>query len=290
MLASRPRKGTRVRRHFLWPLHLLDFLADQHRGDLRPAWGRRGRQPMVMARRRIRSAGRTSGSIEITLPPELAVLEGMYCRILLRDGARPEIVLQPELTPAVAAFHRVWERLRSLLSLAGDIGEFPVQECEVLLFPAQQRGRPLLAYSQAWQVSKVASSAAVKGASLAGDASEAVSAVIAPLAMVAGQRLGLSAEVAAAFGPVLGRLATPAGSAAAGLQSFEQGAALRIWRESFGAGPAILDMFGPQMDEAQARQALKRVVSLFRQLQECPDKHELHRAHWREDPLVQPSC
>ena len=235
---------------------------------------------MVIATRRIRSAGRASGSIEITLPPQLAVLEGMQCRVLLRDGARPEIVLQPELTPAVAAFHRVWERLRSLLGLAGDIGEFPTLECEVLLFPTQQRGRQLLAYSQAWQVSKVLSATAARRDSVPGTANEAVAAVVTSLATVAGQRLGLSGEVAAGFGPALGRLTTLTGPTAM-QESFEQSAALRLWREGFSGDLPQLNLVGVQPNEAQARKALVGIVGLFRQLQERPESHELQQALWQ---------
>ena len=55
---------------------------------------------MVSHTRKVRSAGRSSGSIEITLPPEVQELEGIECRLILRDGARPEIVIQPDVSVA----------------------------------------------------------------------------------------------------------------------------------------------------------------------------------------------
>jgi hypothetical protein len=235
---------------------------------------------MHIGTRKIRSAGRASGSIEITLPPELASLEGVDCRILLRDGARPEVVLEPNLAPAVVVFAQVWARLRSLLSLAGDIGEFPGQELDVVLLPTQRpdpegafgSGRPALAYSQAWQVSQGANSER-SGAALAG--------VVTPLATVAGQRLGLSGVVAATFGAALAWLALPAGpQRAADAESFEHGVARRIWLETYGPSAPPLGVLVPQGDEPQARQALQRIISQFRRWQERPDQHELARARW----------
>ena len=52
---------------------------------------------MYLGTRRVRSAGRTSGSVEVTLPVQLSVLQGVACRLVVRDGARPELVLEPEL-------------------------------------------------------------------------------------------------------------------------------------------------------------------------------------------------
>ena len=52
---------------------------------------------MDLGVRQIRSAGKGSGSIELTLPADLRDLVGLQCRIMLRDGSRPDIVLQPDL-------------------------------------------------------------------------------------------------------------------------------------------------------------------------------------------------
>jgi hypothetical protein len=236
--------------------------------------------------RRVRSAGRASGSIEITLPPELAALEGMDCRIVLRDGARPEIVLEPDLAPAVAIFTRAWTRLRMLLRLAGDIGDFPAQECELTLLPGQrQNGRPLLIYSHAWQVSllgqRIAEAAPV--AVPLAERRAALRGLIAPLATVAGHRLGLVGPMAAAFGAALAGLAAPADQhPVAGPESFESGAARRIWSEACGPDALPLDALASQRQDGQALPAFQRIVSQFRAWQEHPDGYALARAQWSE--------
>lgn len=231
--------------------------------------------------RRVRSAGRASGSIEITLPPELAALEGMDCRIVLRDGARPEIVLEPDLAPAVAIFTRAWTRLRMLLRQAGDIGDFPAQECELTLLPGQrQNDRPLLIYSHAWQVSLLGQrvvGAAPATAPLA-ERSAALTGLIAPLATVAGQRLGLVGPMAAAFGAALAGLAAPITRP----ESFESGAAQRIWREACGPEALPLGALTPQRQDGQAQLAFQRIISQFRAWQEHPDGYALARAQWSE--------
>jgi len=240
---------------------------------------------MLIGIRKIRSAGHASGSIEITLPPELAPLEGADCRILLRDGARPEIALQPDLAPAVAVFARIWAHLRSLLKPIGDIGDFPIQEFEVVLLPTEHHsGRMLLVYSQAWQVSRAVSPTATGGERYSRAVAEALSGVVAPLGVVAGRRLGLTGAVAAAFGASLASLAVPSNcSSMADLDSFEDNMTRRAWLEACGHGALLLNVLGPQPDEAKAHQALRRIVGQFRMWQERPDQHELGWAQWCQD-------
>lgn len=241
--------------------------------------------------RKVRSAGRASGSIEITLPPELAALEGMDCRIVLRDGARPEIVLEPDLAPAVAIFTRAWTRLRTLLRLAGEIGDFPAQECELALLPGlRQEGRPLLIYSHAWQVSLLGQRPAKTApAGPLTDRRAALAGLIAPLATVAGHRLGLVDPMAAAFGAALAGLAAPADQRpVVGPEGFESGAAWRIWGEACGQDPLPLDALAPQRQDGRAQQALQRIVSQFRAWQEHPDGYALTRAQWSEGLVSAP--
>ena len=63
---------------------------------------------MDLGVRHIRTAGKGSGSIELTLPTHLRDLVGLPCRIMLRDGSRPDIVLQPDLQRAQRAFTDIW--------------------------------------------------------------------------------------------------------------------------------------------------------------------------------------
>ena len=238
--------------------------------------------------RKVRSAGRASGSIEITLPPELAALEGMDCRIVLRDGARPEIVLEPDLAPAIAVFTRAWTRLRTLLHLAGDIGDFPAQECDLVLLPGQRHnGRPLLIYSRAWQVSLLGqrSVEAAPAGSLV-ERRAALVGLIAPLATIAGHRLGLVGAMAVSFGGAVAGLAVPAGQHLTNdSEGFEARAARRIWGETCGPEALPLDALAPhpQGQDGRAQQALLRIVSQFRAWQERPDSHALAHAQYSPD-------
>jgi hypothetical protein len=237
---------------------------------------------MLIGTRKVRSAGRASGSIEITLPPELAPLEGVDCRIVLRDGARPEIVLEADLAPAVTVFTRAWACLRALFRLAGDIGDFPAGECDLALLPAtRQNGRPLLVYSYAWLVSQGWSSASASPRAAGRDA--AIAGVVAPLATVAGQRLGLTGPLATALGLALANLAVSSPDPLrTGPEDLEFGAVRRIWLEAHDQQAAPLDLFGAQAEAPGAQQALQRIVSRFREWQEHPDQHALHRARWSQ--------
>jgi hypothetical protein len=83
---------------------------------------------MDLGVRQIRTAGKGSGSVELTLPGELRHLVGLPCRITLHDGVRPDIVLQPDLTSAFNALSAVWHSLALTLSGAAgarETGRFP---------------------------------------------------------------------------------------------------------------------------------------------------------------------
>jgi hypothetical protein len=231
---------------------------------------------MHIGTRKIRSAGRASGSIEITLPPELAPLEGLDCRLVLRDGARPELVLQPDIMPALAVFDRVWGRLRQLLALAGDIGPFPAQEFEVALFPVQgQRGLAVLSYVDALRLSPPAGTGGLSEEHRR-ERQGALTRVVAPLAMVAGRRLGLSGSLPAPFGEALARLAE--GDHPVMAESCEVRLARQLWNDGDRRGTPRLNLMAAQADEMLAQQALRRIVSHFRYWQEHPDQYALARA------------
>jgi hypothetical protein len=96
---------------------------------------------MDLGVRQIRTAGKGSGSIELTLPSELRDLVGLPCRITLRDGTRPDLVLQPDLRAPHQAFATMWQKLlAALLPGTEDAPRFPVGAFE---FGLQHReGRP----------------------------------------------------------------------------------------------------------------------------------------------------
>lgn len=70
---------------------------------------------MDLGVRQIRTAGKGSGSIELTLPSELRDLVGVPCKVTLRDGNRPDIVLRPDLQRVHDALERLWQPMVQIL-------------------------------------------------------------------------------------------------------------------------------------------------------------------------------
>ena len=91
---------------------------------------------MYLGTRRVRSAGRTSGSVEVTLPVQLSVLQGVECRLVIRDGARPELVLEPELGEAQAFFRDMWQKLALEPVDVDEIGALAAAAFSLTLFSA----------------------------------------------------------------------------------------------------------------------------------------------------------
>lgn len=260
--------------------------------------------------RRIRSAGRDSGSIEITLPPELTALEGVRCAIVVRDGARPEIVLQPELTPAALVFARIWTSLRTLFTGVGDIGDFPTAEIEAVLMPPRAQpspgsARPLLVYSYALQLGQalIANWPALLPDFEVRLASNGVTptlytpfaGVVAPLATVAGRRLGLQSSMAALLGRIIVMLAWPGEGHLAIVseavldhmeddtdRQFEMQVARRLWLESCSPDAPPLNLLTAGAGERPAIQALQRIVSQLRDWQERPDLRQAASVSWQQ--------
>lgn len=151
---------------------------------------------MHFGKRNIRSAGRHSGSVEVTLPVELAILEGTTCRLYLRDGLAPEIVLVPELEAVTPVFEKLWELLRLGLEGIGDIGDFSEADYGFGLFRAAKLGTmPSLAYVDALLVQR-----GLGPADAPPRAVEAFARIVESMAAVAGGRLGLPNDLVALFG------------------------------------------------------------------------------------------
>ena len=70
---------------------------------------------MELGTRGIRSSGRGSGSIEITLPSRLRRLSGLSCRVSWHDAPTPHLRLTPDLGPALAALARFQQLLSQAL-------------------------------------------------------------------------------------------------------------------------------------------------------------------------------
>jgi hypothetical protein len=223
---------------------------------------------MYLGTRRIRSAGRTSGSIEITLPTLLQVLEGVSCHLTMRDGPRPEIVLNPDLSSAQDLFNSLWQKMRLGLGEIDELPEFSMADFTLAFFPPRHwQERPPLAYADALAVLQ----------SKNGGADEALSRLLAFLGVTAGYKLGLQRAFALAFGDAAAYLITgnPAGLGT----DFERGMAHRIfWGESHSQ-----QLHGSPLDERvwqQARPGFRRVYDQFRNWQEDPASYASARDKW----------
>jgi hypothetical protein len=152
---------------------------------------------MHLGKRNVRSAGRQSGSVELTLPVELSILEGIACYLDLRDGISPEIVLRPDLNSAVPVFEKIWELLALGLEKVGAIEDFAEADYRLALFHSAKLGpSPPLAYADALAINRYR----VAGGEAPPQVLEAFARIVESMAAVAGERLGLSNELAALFG------------------------------------------------------------------------------------------
>jgi len=237
---------------------------------------------MQLAKRKVRSAGRTSGSVEITLPVEIQALEGIECNIVLRDGIKPEIIVQPDLSVAQALFIELWGMLRRGLGAVGDIGDFALGDFNVALLPPRHwYERPPLSYNDALTlqgyIEQKAPSARIQN-------SAALLHLVTFLAINAGYRLGLKGQLAIAFGDALGYLVT--GASGGHGSEFERDAALAV----YGAGQrpvagqiAALSIDG---DWTAAQEGLRRVYELFAAWQADPAEYEAARNRWWQSGVI----
>ena len=239
---------------------------------------------MHLGTRKVRSAGRTSGSIEITLPVEVQALTGIECEIVLQDGVQPQIVLQPDLSVAQTLFVELWGMLRQGLGGGDDIGDFVLGDFNVSFLPPRHwHQRPPLSFNDALvlqrHIEQEAPSAHIQN-------SAALLNLITFLAINAGYRLALAGQIAIAFGDALGYLVT--GASGGHGTDFERDAAL----VAYGAGQrsvagqiAELSIDG---DWSTAQEGLRQVYELFTNWQVNPDEYELARERWwRRVPTVE---
>jgi len=232
---------------------------------------------MYLGIRKIRSAGRNSGSIEITLPALMQVLEGISCRLAMRDGLRPEIVLQPDLSLAQDLLQELWQKLCLGLSDIGDLPEFSLSDFSLAFFPSPHlQERPPLAYADALLVQQKRGRVSLNTPNAAQGEDEALARLLACLAMAAGLHLQLFEKFAMAFGDAVAYLITGASNNMGA--DFERGMAHRIF---WGAGshqPA-----GSPFDDQtwlDARIPLRKVYEQFYAWQAAPTDCALARDQW----------
>lgn len=228
---------------------------------------------MEYGTRSIRSAGQGSGSVEVTLPPAFRGLAGLPCRVALRDGLRPELVLQPDLAAARAAFGRLWALLAEAMGIEPS-APLPLAECALTLWPAAEAGVgvPRLAWAD--------------GIAIAGAAPHPASAVarsVAALAMLAARRRGVAPALVEDFGAAAGHALAgvtlhPARQAACDIAAallagsgFEPDAALALAAED--AGSAAF--------RAAALPRLQRLLDQHLEWTDDPARHAAMVAAWR---------
>ena len=236
---------------------------------------------MYLGIRKIRSAGRSSGSIEITLPAPLQVLEGVTCRLTVRDGTRPEIILQPDLTAAQSLFQTLWQKIRLGLGEIGELPDFSMADFTLAFFPSQHwQERPPLAYADALTVLQKygnSNGPAHNGNNAAEGEEEALTRLLAYLSVNAAIHLDLQGRLALAFGDAIAYLVT--GNPTSLGADFERGMAHRIFWGEASANPAIGSPFNDQVWQ-KARPGFRRVYDQFRAWQEIPFTCAADRDQW----------
>lgn len=235
---------------------------------------------MVSLTRKVRSAGRSSGSVEITLPPEMQALEGIECRLILRDGARPEIVIQPDVSMASSVFTDLWEQLRQALQQVGDIGAFRLADFDVSFLPPRHwNERPPLSYRDALALHRSKHDAEPADPS-------GLSYVVTFLAVGAAQRLGLRERYALVFGVIVGYLVS--GICAGNGTDFEQDVALQLLNDPRDPdAPALGALFNTNR-WAEAHEGFRRLFEQVQAWQENPNLYDEHRQRWWNQFSAQP--
>lgn len=235
---------------------------------------------MVTHTRKVRSAGRSTGSIEITLPPEVQELEGIECRLILRDGARPEIVIQPDVSLAYAVFAEQWQKLSIAFRAIGNIGSFDLADFEVSFLPPRHWSeRPPLSYRDALALHRACHAEAELDAS-------GYSHVITFLSVGAARRLGLRDRYALVFGVIAGYVVS--GIDSGNGADFEQDVALQLLAQGAAPGSAPLSaLFNTdRWEDAQA--GFARIFAQVYAWQQQPELYEASRRQWWGHVNAQP--
>jgi hypothetical protein len=248
---------------------------------------------MELGARHIRTAGKGSGSIELTLPAALRDLVGLRCRIVLRDGSRPDIVLQPDLQAAQTAFETAWLGMASCLHATRSCGGATLGPPRAMphsgfLYGLHPRattgcGAPFLAWGDGIRLS-------------AGDLADAacLSRVIAGFGQAMAPDLEIGDDLAAGFGAACSFLVTgvtpapewqePCDVAAASLPDLgTPGQALRRLREAKSGSAQTPSLW------AHAAPVLAAACGLFQFWTVNPGAHAALRAAWRRGRMIEMS-
>lgn len=226
---------------------------------------------MQLGAGKIRSAGRTSGSIEITLPPALQAFTGLPCRVVVRDGLQPEIVLQPDFADAWSSLEALWDRLSLALGSNESIGEFTPSAFTLTLLPPRhsQRGLPL-AYADVVTL--------IRGGECSGKGElEALARVLAVLSAAIARDLGLEPAFALGFGDAVAYVVTQV-SVGFGTD-FERSMAASLSRQAHFIARMSVSPFDDEF-WLECEPALRRIHEQFRAWQGKPERYQAAQQQW----------
>ena len=220
---------------------------------------------------RIRSAGRTSGSIEVTLPPALQPFAGLNCRVIVRDGLQPEIVLQPDLADAKSSLKALWRKLSLALGAGDLVDDFTPSAFTLTLLPPRfgQRGLPL-AYADTLSLMR-------RGEGRTLDDLDALARILSVLAAAIGRALGFEQAFALGFGDAVAYAITQA-SAGFGTD-FERSMAAGLSRQTRASRPPLASPFDDEF-WLECEPALRHIHQQFLAWQNNPDQHDAARQQW----------
>ncbi len=220
---------------------------------------------------RIRSAGRTSGSIEATLPPPLQPFTGLACRVVVRDGLQPEIVLLPDLANSHALLRTLWQRLSLALGASETVDDFNPSAFTLTLLPSQQwqRGFPL-AYADALSLVR-------RGEEQTADDLDALARILSVLVAAIGEARGLDHALALGFGDAVAYAVTQtsAGFGTDFERSMAAGVSGRTRRNRSSEIFPLDEEFWLEWEPA-----LRRIYQQFLAWQDNPGQHEAARQQW----------
>ena len=231
---------------------------------------------MLLGTRQIRTSGKGSGSIELTLPSDLRDLVGLPCRILLRDGSRPDIVLQPDLRGALGAFQALWQSVLSVLVDGARHWPLPL---DVFAFGLQPRfGQSQIPFL-CWR----------DGVAISGPAPHdpaCVSRTLAAMCQAMAGELGIGDALATDFGASCGYLATGVHPSADAQRTCDLVAASldATQRPGFAAGLLGASNAGGALDEAflsSAGPQLRAARALFLGWADDPASLTSLRSAWK---------
>jgi len=226
---------------------------------------------MYLGMCRIRSAGRTSGSIEITLPPALQPFTRLACRVVVRDGLQAEIVLQPDFADAWSVLEVLWEKLSLALGTNETIGEFAPSAFVLTLLPPRHAQRDLpLAYSDLIILTR-------RGEIRARGELEALARVLSVVAAAIARQLGLEPAFALSFGDAAAYVVTQVSAGFA--TDFERSMAASVSRQVRFAPRRPVSPFD-DVFWLECEPALRRIHEQFRTWQGKPERYQAARQQW----------